>query len=80
MFERTGLDQEAITAQVIRDEIQAIEKIDRLILQRDACRNATLRELDRRRDARARRLREIAYDIDQTKSVILAPPAMRAAE
>lgn len=80
MLKRAGLDEEAITAQVIRDEIQAIEKIDRLILQRDACRNATLRELDRRRDARARRLREIAYDIDQTKPVVLAPPAMRAAE
>jgi len=59
---------------------QAIEKIDRLILQRDAFRNATLRELDRRRHARARRLREIACDIDQTVLVALAPPKIRAAE
>ncbi len=79
-LDEAGLDEEAITAQTIRDEIKTLESIDRLILQRDACRNAALRELDRRRDARARRLSEIAHEVEQPEKTALEPPKMRAAE
>jgi len=75
-----GLDDEAITAEATRQEIFGLEKIDRLILQRDACRNTALRELDRRRDARAKLLREISRDIDHPNPAALQAPQMRAAE
>lgn len=79
-LQEAGLDEEAITAQTIGDDIKTLERIDRLILQRDACRNAALRELDRRRDARARRLREIAREFEQPETAAIAPPPVRAAE
>lgn len=79
-LEEAGLDEEAITTHAIGREIKTLETIDRFILQRDACRNAALRELDRRRDARSRRLREIAREIDQSATPVLEPPKMRAAE
>jgi hypothetical protein len=79
-LDEAGLDEEAVTAQTIRDEIKTLESVDRLILQRDACRNAALRELDRRRDARARRLREIAREVEQPATAAIESPQMRAAE
>lgn len=79
-LDEVGLDEEAITAQSIRDEIKTLESVERLIMQRDACRNAALRELERRRDTRARRLREIAHDLDHAETAALGPPQMKAAE
>jgi hypothetical protein len=77
----TGLDHEAIIAKTLEEKINTVEKIDRQIIQHDACRNAAIRELDRWRDAKAaRRLKEIALELDQAQLLTLEPPNQEAAE
>ena len=51
LLRQAGLDQEAIAAQTLADKLDTIEKLDRMIMQTEARRNAILREVDRRREA-----------------------------
>ncbi len=58
LLKQAGLDQEAIAAQTLAVNFDAFERIDRMIMQTEARRNMVLREINRHRDALARRLRE----------------------
>ena len=58
-----GLDTDMLMAQVLTERLEHIERIDRLIASADARRNRALSEIDRRRDAFARRLRVAANDV-----------------
>lgn len=58
-----GLDTDMLTAQALADRLEDVERIDRLIASADARRNRALSEIDRRRDAFARRLRAAAHDV-----------------
>lgn len=78
LLERAGLNEAAITGQTLATKIETIERVDRLIAQSEARRNAVLREVERRREMVARRLREAANVIEDAEFReigVLAPTA-----
>jgi hypothetical protein len=75
MLTDVALDFDAIMAQTLSGRIEIIEKIDRLITSSDARRDKALSNVDRRREAFARRLRQIAEDLANDPS---ATPLDRA--
>ncbi len=80
LLKRAGLDQEAIVAHTLEVKLDVIEKIDRMIMQAEARRNAILREVDRHRDVVARRLRDASAVIEDAEFTEIAPPRRDAAE
>jgi hypothetical protein len=80
LLEKAGLSEEAITAQTLAVKLEAIEKIDRMIMQTEARRNVILREVDRHRDVMARRLREASAAIEHAELAELPAPQQDAAE
>ena len=77
---RVGLDEESIAAQTLADKREMFEKIDRMIMQTEARRHVILREIDRRREALARRLREISTQVEDGEHTVIALPDRTAAE
>ena len=75
-----GLAEEDIAAQTLADNCDTFEKIDRLIMQTETRRHVVLREIDRRRDALARRLREVSTQVEDGEFALIAPPHREAAE
>jgi hypothetical protein len=75
-----GLDEEDIAAQTFTVKCDTFEKIDRMIMQTEARRHVVLREIDRRRDALARRLSEVSAEIEDGEFAVIAPPTQEAAE
>jgi hypothetical protein len=74
------LDQEAITAQTLAVKLDTFERIDRLIMQSEARRNMVLREIDRHRDAWARRLREVSNSIEDGEFTEIATSSTQAGD
>jgi hypothetical protein len=72
---RAGLTMEAVTAQTLSLKLDDIERIDRLIMNAEARRNAMLREVERHREVVAARLRHAAEEIEDAEFSELAPPA-----
>jgi hypothetical protein len=60
---KNGLDMNSIMAQALSDRLGDVERIDRMIASADARRNKVLAEIDRRREALARRLRAVSTDV-----------------
>jgi len=58
-----GFDIDMLMAQALTQRLADVERVDRLIASADARRNRALSEIDRRRDAFARRLRMAAHDV-----------------
>jgi len=81
-----GLTMDAVLAHTMADDIELVEKIDRMIASAEIRRNATLREIERRRSDLAARLRQATDDrrIDRHQvaeaefEVIEAPAASTA--
>jgi hypothetical protein len=78
LLEKAGLDQESILAETLVLKLDIIERIDRLIMQAESRRNAMLREMDRRRDGAAQRLRVVAAEIEDAEFQEI--PSLDAAE
>ncbi len=64
---RAGLTGEAVTAQTLSVKLDDVERIDRLIMNAEARRNAMLREVERHRDVVAARLRQAAEEIEDAE-------------
>lgn len=62
-----GLGPDAIVAHTLVANLDDIERIDRMVMQSEARRNAVLREIDRHREVLARRLREISEKIEDAE-------------
>jgi hypothetical protein len=62
ILRRHGLDIDTLMAQALAENLDDLERIDRLIAGADARRNRALNELERRRDSFARRLRHAVQD------------------
>ena len=60
-----GLDAETITATSLVRNLSEIERIERMIGNAEARRDAVLRDLERRRESIARRLRRVAEDVQE---------------
>jgi hypothetical protein len=73
-----GLTMDAVMAETMSVEIELVEKMDRMIASAEIRRNATLREIERRRSDLAARLREATRDADNVQEaefqMIDAPP------
>lgn len=80
LLRQAGLDEEVIIAETLSLNLYELEQIDRMIMQTEARRNAALREVDRRREAVARRLREACAVVEDAELVELPPPQRDAAE
>jgi hypothetical protein len=78
LLKQAGLDQEAIAAQTLAVKLDAFERIDHMIMQTEARRNMILREIDRHRDALARRLREASAMIEDARFMEIAASAPEA--
>jgi hypothetical protein len=50
-------------AQALSDQLRQVERIDHVIASADARRNRVLAEVERRREAIARRLRAVSADV-----------------
>jgi hypothetical protein len=64
---KAGIDQQAIAAHMLREELPTVEKIENLIARAEARRHAILREFDRRRDVIESRLRNIAEGVEDAE-------------
>jgi hypothetical protein len=77
-----GLTMDAVMGQTLAAEIELVEKLDRMIASAEIRRNATLREIERRRSDFAARLRQAAQDRDNVEEasfqMIDAPAASTA--
>jgi hypothetical protein len=80
ILRQAGLDKEAIAAQTLAAELDTFEKIDRMIMRTEARRHVVLREIDRRRDAVARRLRDVSSEVENEEAPAIAPAKWKAAE
>ena len=58
LLDRSFLDDGSINAQVLLIKLDALERIDELIARTNARRNTLIHEIERRREALARRIRE----------------------
>lgn len=67
LLKKAGFDADTIVARTLAARIDDIERIDRMIMQGEARRNVVLREIDRRREAVARRLRDAVADIEDAE-------------
>lgn len=63
-MKQAGLDQEAVVAQTLAAKLDTFERLDRMLMQAEARRNAALREIDRHRSALAERLRAAGKAIE----------------
>jgi hypothetical protein len=70
-----GLDETAVEAVMLSQNLDDIERIDRMIMQAEVRRHGVLRESDRHRDASTRRLRGIATGREAADLAATAPPA-----
>ena len=73
-----GLTMDAVMGQTLAIKIDLVERLERMIASAEMRRNATLREIERRRSGLAARLREATRDADNVQEaefhVIDAPP------
>ena len=73
MLAQIGLNVDSVMAQALADKIDDFERIDRIMMTMEACRNATIREIDRRRSMLAERLSEAVQEVDAEFKVIEPP-------
>jgi ActR/RegA family two-component response regulator len=58
-----GLTLENVAARALSAQIESFERIDRIVMNAEARRNAALRELERHRDTLAQALRRAGEDV-----------------
>jgi hypothetical protein len=73
-----NLSMEAVKAQTIVEIIDKIERFERMIMISEGRRNATLREMERRRSSFARAMREAGGRIQDAEFVELEAPGSEA--
>jgi hypothetical protein len=67
LLQQAGLDQEAIAAETLVLKLVIIERIERMITEKENRRNTMLREIDRHGDGVAQRLRDVATQIEDAE-------------
>ena len=79
LLAKAGFDHETVLAETLAANFQEIENLDQSLMQKEAHRNAVYREIERHRDALARRLREIATEIEASEIEDVTSPGARLA-
>lgn len=80
IMEAANIDREAIQAQTLAVKLNAYEAIDRMIERADARRIVVMRELDRHREALARRIKDAVAEIEDATFEVVDPDVSEAAE
>jgi hypothetical protein len=65
LLKKAGLNQSAIVGETLAANLDTFERIDGMIMSLEARRNATLREIERRRDGFATRLQRVVNQIEE---------------
>jgi len=76
----TGRNLDDVNARAFALRLDVMERLDRIIAQAEARRNQTLREIERRRDTLARRLRERVSAIQDGEFKVVADGALAGPE
>ena len=74
LMEEAGLGPEAIAGETLAANIDTFDRIDAMIMRAEARRNTAPREIERRREVLARRLREAAQVIEGAEFSPIAAP------
>ncbi len=69
MLAQVGADESTVRAEAFAARLNTLERVDQLIWRSEMRRNNVLREVDRRRDVLARRLREVLDDVTDAEEV-----------
>src|SRR5262245_49369030 len=64
ILDSAGLTKDAVIAQTFFENLDFVERIERMITVKESCRNATLREIDRHRATLANTLRETVHQLE----------------
>jgi hypothetical protein len=68
LLAKAGVDNEEVMTHTLSANLKTMDRIDHMIMQGELRRNAILREIDRRREAAGRRLRDVIEDITDVDS------------
>src|SRR5262245_55955647 len=71
ILEAAGLTMQAVTAQTLSENLDFVERIERMIMIKESCRNAILREIDRHRATLAHTLRETVHQVEHGEIQII---------
>jgi hypothetical protein len=71
-----GLTMDAVVAQALLADIDSFERIDRMVMNAEARRNAALRELERHRTTLALALRQASDDVVEADFEDVAPDTL----
>jgi hypothetical protein len=72
---RAGMTLDTVLARALTEVLDDIERIDRLTAVAEGRRNASLREIDRRRVVLAETLRRAVQELEERQRKLLEPPA-----
>jgi hypothetical protein len=72
---RAGTSMDTLLAEALAEELDDIERIDRLTAVAEGRRNASLREIDRRRVVLGETLRRTVQEVEEKECKLLEPPA-----
>jgi intein/homing endonuclease len=76
LFTRAGVGMDTFMAEALGNQLDSIERIDRLTAIAESRRNASLREIDRRRAVLREALRRSVQEVEEAEfEVIEAIPA-----
>jgi hypothetical protein len=75
LLDSAGSSIDALMVRTVRDQLDNIERIDRLITVAETRRNAMLREIDRRRAVLSEALRRQVQEVEGEFKVVEKTPA-----
>ena len=78
-FAKAGFNHETVLAETLAANFQEIDNLDQSLMQKEAQRNAVYREIERHREALARRLREAAAEVEASEIEDVTAPGARLA-
>jgi len=78
LLEAGNLSMKAVEAQTLAEIIDKVERFDRMIAMSEARRNATMREMDRRRSVLAHAMREATDNIEDAEFTEIESPQIEA--
>ena len=78
LLQQAGLTMDTVNAQTLSENIEAMERIERMLAALEARRNAVLCEIDRRREALARPLRRTLEQLEDVEYKVIKPNQSKA--
>lgn len=74
ILDSAGLTMYAVTAQTLSENLDFVERIERMITIKESCRNAILREVDRHRAMLAHTLRATVHQLEHGEIQVIDDP------